>query len=96
MSSGSSVPKILKVPSPCAVLAMGVPVVAIFGGTDPAKHSPLRLPHELLCAAPEPYPKDVSLGEAEMYMRAVSPENVFDACLRAVAPVRSSPAGTEG
>lgn len=67
--------------------AMGVPVVAIFGGTDPAKHSPLRLPHEVLCAAPEPFPKDVSLGEAEMYLRAVSPDNVFDACLRAMAPV---------
>ena len=71
--------------------AMGVPVVAIFGGTDPARHSPLRQPHEVLSAAPEPFPKDVSLGEAEMYMRAVSPENVFDACLRAVAPPRSNP-----
>lgn len=73
--------------------AMGTPVVAIFGGTDPAKHSPLRLPHEVLSAAPEPFPKDVSLSEAEIYLRAISPENAFDACLRALAPTRSNPVG---
>lgn len=69
--------------------AMGTPVVAVFGGTDPAKHGPLRQPHEILYAGPEPFPKDVSLGEAETYLRAVLPEQVYDACLRAALPGRA-------
>ncbi len=69
--------------------AMGTPVAVIFGGTDPAKHGPLRQPHEVLYAGPEPFPKDVSLSEAQTYLKAVLPEQAYDACLRAALPTRS-------
>lgn len=70
--------------------AMGTPVVVIFGGTDPAKHAPLRQPSQVLFAGPEPFPKDVSLGEAETYLRAVLPEQAYDACLRAAFSARAT------
>lgn len=68
--------------------AMGTPVAVIFGGTDPAKHGPLRQPHEVLYAGPEPFPKDMSLSEAQTYLNAVLPEQAYDACLRAAFPSR--------
>jgi heptosyltransferase-1 len=68
--------------------AMGVPVAVVFGGTDPAKHAPLRKPSEVLYAGPEPFPKDVTLSEAQQYLAAVLPEAAYDACLRAVSPPR--------
>lgn len=69
--------------------AMGTPVAAIFGGTDPAKHGPLRQPHEVLYAGPEPFPGDMSLAEAQTYLNAVLPEQAYDACLRAAFPTRA-------
>ncbi|MBI1320732.1 MAG: hypothetical protein GC168_17545 [Candidatus Hydrogenedens sp.] len=62
--------------------AMDVPVVTVFGGTDPAKHAPLRKPYEVLYAGPNPFPKNVSLTEAELYLSAVLPEQAYDACVR--------------
>ncbi len=62
--------------------AMGVPVVAVFGGTDPAKHSPLRPPCEVLYAGPEPPPKSMDLAAAEAALRAISPDTAYEACLR--------------
>lgn len=80
--------------------AMGTPVVVIFGGTDPAKHAPLRQPSEILYVGPEPFPKDVSLTEAQVYLSGVLPEQVYDACLRAAFPMRDravqSPPNMEG
>lgn len=74
--------------------AMGTPVVVVFGGTDPAKHAPLRQPSEVLYAGPEPFPKDVSLTEAQTYLRGVSPEQAYDACLRAALPPKANPAAS--
>jgi ADP-heptose:LPS heptosyltransferase len=62
--------------------AMGTPVVAVFGGTDPAKHAPLRHPSTVLYKGPEPFPKRVELREAKMYLAAITPEIAYDACIR--------------
>ncbi len=62
---------------------MGTPVVAVFGGTDPVRHSPWRKPYAVLTAE--------SCGEtatgltgAEKLAR-ISPEAAYDACVRLAA-----------
>jgi lipopolysaccharide heptosyltransferase I len=62
--------------------ALDVPVAVVFGGTDPAKHAPLRKPNEVLYAGPNPFPKNVTLEEAQLYLSAITPENAYDACVR--------------
>jgi lipopolysaccharide heptosyltransferase I len=62
--------------------AMGTPVVAVFGGTDPARHSPLRKPNEILYAGPDTPPKNVELEDAQNYMSQITPEMAYDACVR--------------
>lgn len=62
--------------------AMGVPVVAVFGGTDPAKHAPLRQPSEVLYAGPETPPRRFSLAAAQAALRAITPETAYEACVR--------------
>ncbi len=62
--------------------AMDVPVAVVFGGTDPAKHSPLRQPFEVLYAGTQPFPAKVALARAEEWMAAVTPEMAYDACVR--------------
>jgi ADP-heptose:LPS heptosyltransferase len=66
--------------------SVGTPVVAIFGGTDPARHRPWRTPSTVLYQGPTPAPARVSLAEAEGYLRQVSPEDVYDACVRLLFP----------
>lgn len=61
---------------------MGTPVVAIFGGTDPARHAPLRRPSEALYTGPDPFPKTMELAKAQHYLAAISPDMVYDACIR--------------
>ena len=62
--------------------AMGTPAVSIFGGTDPAKHAPLHTPgHVLYMGPPEP-PRRFPLQLAEKNLAAVTPEMVYDACVR--------------
>jgi heptosyltransferase I len=62
--------------------AMGTPVAAVFGGTDPAKHAPLRKPSEVLYAGPENPPERVDLRVARENLARITPEMAFDACVR--------------
>lgn len=62
--------------------AMGTPVVAVFGGTDPVKHAPLRTRHEVLYAGPAPPPRHMPLHEAREHLAAIDPESAYDACVR--------------
>jgi len=55
--------------------AMGTPVVAIFGGTDPKKHAPYQRPCEIL------YVGDPGLSVEER-LRRVTPDMAYDACVR--------------
>jgi len=62
--------------------AVGVPVVAIFGGTDPAKHAPMRPPCETLYAGPANPPNPIPLKQAQEYLSRITPEMAYDACVR--------------
>ena len=57
--------------------AMGTPIVAVFGGTDPGKHAPYRRPCEIL------YDDSPRLS-AEERLRRITPEMAYDACVRLV------------
>jgi len=59
--------------------AMGTPVVAVFGGTDPAKHAPMHQPSEVLYVRPE------EGGSAHDRLAAVTPDMAYDACVRVVS-----------
>ncbi|HPO17505.1 MAG TPA: glycosyltransferase family 9 protein [Candidatus Hydrogenedentes bacterium] len=61
---------------------MGTPVVAIFGGTDPARHAPLRRPSEALYAGPDPFPKSMDLATAQKCLEAITPDIAYDASIR--------------
>jgi len=61
--------------------AMGTPVVAVFGGTDPKMHSPMRQPSRVLYKGPEPFPGKMPLSEAQGYLAAITPEQAYDACV---------------
>jgi ADP-heptose:LPS heptosyltransferase len=58
--------------------AMGTPVVALFGGTNPNKHAPFRKPCKVL------HDDSPSLSPEEK-MRRITPEMVYDACVQLVA-----------
>jgi lipopolysaccharide heptosyltransferase I len=62
--------------------AMDCPVVVVFGGTDPAKHGPMRKPHEILYAGPESGPNPKDLEKAQEYLAAIDAEQAYDACVR--------------
>ncbi len=55
---------------------MGTPVVAVFGGTDPAKHAPYRTRHVVLFDGEDP-----KRSPAER-LRRITPEQAYDACIR--------------
>jgi ADP-heptose:LPS heptosyltransferase len=59
--------------------AMGTPVVAVFGGTDPAKHAPYQRPCEILY-----HPGTTERLPAGERLRRISPDMAFDACVRLV------------
>ena len=61
--------------------AMNAPVVTVFGGTDPAKHAPLRKPSRVLYAGPNNPPKRIRLEDAQKYLRAIDAETAYDACI---------------
>jgi lipopolysaccharide heptosyltransferase I len=56
--------------------AMGTPVVAIFGGTDPAKHAPYKRPSKVLYPEGDMTPKE--------RLDKITPEMVYDACISLV------------
>lgn len=58
--------------------AMGTPVVAVFGGTDPRRHAPYNHPHRALAYGIG----DASdLATAQKRLRAITPEIAYEACL---------------
>lgn len=57
--------------------AMGTPVVAVFGGTEPAQHAPYQRPCEIL------YVDEPSLS-AEEKLRRITPDMAYEACVRLV------------
>lgn len=59
--------------------AMGTPVVAVFGGTDPRRHAPMREPYTLL-TAPGAGAAGSKHDGAER-LRAITPEQAYDACV---------------
>ena len=62
---------------------MGVPVVALFGGTDPLKHAPWKAPCEVLYAGdPAAGPPSERLAEARRRLEAITPEMAYEACRR--------------
>ncbi len=64
--------------------AMETPVIAVFGGTDPEKHAPLRRPYEVLTADLEADEKTTAnAGRARL--QRVSPESAYDACVAMVS-----------
>lgn len=67
--------------------AMGTPVVAVFGGTDPAKHGPYKPPCTVLY---DPDPRGNSLPKAEERLRKISPETAYDACCKLIAELREA------
>ena len=61
--------------------AMGTPVVAIFGGTHPSQHAPLRQPSKVLYAGPEIPVKSIDRANADELFRKITPEMVYDTCV---------------
>lgn len=59
--------------------AMETPVVAVFGGTDPEKHAPLRRPYQVLTA--DGSVEGTGAGAAAERLRRVTPEAAYDACV---------------
>jgi ADP-heptose:LPS heptosyltransferase len=55
--------------------AMGTPVAAVFGGTDPKQHRPYRVPQEIL------YRPEAGKSAAAR-LEAITPEEAYDACVR--------------
>lgn len=62
--------------------AMDTPVVAVFGGTDPALHAPLRQPSTVLYAGPANRAKAVDTANGPDYLRLVTPEMAYDAIVK--------------
>jgi len=72
--------------------AMGTPVVAVFGGTDPAKHAPLRNPFEVLHIPPEGDTSDrARKATAEERLRRITPEMAYDSCVRLLTQSAARP-----
>lgn len=67
--------------------AMGTPVVAVFGGTNPGKHGPYKPPCTVLY---EPEPRGYSLAKAAERLRKVTPETAYDACCTLLAELRQA------
>lgn len=61
--------------------AMGTPVVAVFGGTHPSQHAPLRQPSRALYAGPEIPTKSIDYDNADKLFREITPEMAYDACV---------------
>ena len=61
--------------------AMGTPVVAVFGGTHPMQHAPLRPPSRVLYAGPEIPVRSIDRENADALFRQITPEMAYDACV---------------
>ncbi len=66
--------------------AMGTPVVAIFGGTDPEKHAPYQQATEILSVYDKTIPRR-TIQRTDIYrerLETIEPETVYDACVRII------------
>ena len=61
--------------------AMGTPIVAVFGGTHPSQHAPMRQPSKVLYAGPENPVKSIDRANADAYFRQITPAMAYDACV---------------
>jgi lipopolysaccharide heptosyltransferase I len=61
--------------------ALGVPVVAVFGGTDPTLHAPLRLPSAVLDGGPQPRPRAVDTVHGATWLAGITPDQAYAACI---------------
>ena len=64
--------------------AMGTPVVAVFGGTDPQMHGPYRQPNIVLYAGPPSGRKAVDKRLGPELLAQITPEQAYDACVAMV------------
>lgn len=62
--------------------AMGAPIVAVFGGTHPAQHAPLRKPSQVLYAGPDIPERSIDKENADSLFREITPEMAYDACVQ--------------
>ena len=62
--------------------AMDTPVVAVFGGTHPAQHAPLRKPSQVLYAGPDIPTRSIDKVNAEALFREITPEIAYDVCVQ--------------
>lgn len=62
----------------------GVPVVCLFGGTDPRRHAPILTRHVVLDGAPERVTERERERRGGEFMRRISPECVYDAIVSLV------------
>jgi ADP-heptose:LPS heptosyltransferase len=60
--------------------AMGTPVVAVFGGTNPIQHAPVGLPCEILAVDSDT--RGGSRRDGAERLRRITPEAAYDACVR--------------
>lgn len=63
--------------------AMETPVVAVFGGTDPDKHAPLRRPYNVLTGS-VPGTRGTVHERAQARLRSIDAETAYDACVSTV------------
>ncbi len=71
--------------------AVGTPVVAIFGGTDPKMHAPVGAPSITLGGVSLEQNTDrVPLAKAESVLDGVSPEEVFQSAVRLLGEVEAN------
>lgn len=61
--------------------AMGTPIIAVFGGTHPSQHAPLRQPSRVLYAGPEIPVRSIDRENAEALFRKITPEMAYDTCV---------------
>lgn len=64
--------------------AMGTPVVAVFGGTDPNMHGPLRQPSTVLYAGDSNPGKPIDRDRGPELMARITAEMAYDACVSLV------------
>ena len=61
--------------------AMNTPVLALFGGTDPKRHCPLRLPSAVLYLGPEPPRRTVDRRDGAAHLARITPQMAYDAAI---------------
>ena len=67
--------------------ALDVPVIAVFGGTKPEQHAPLRQPNRILCAQYDlSESEQATLVSDEAKLSAITPELAYDACVTLLFP----------